>query len=89
MNFEKFTTMEHLQSACSCSYGAVVKYGEYVLVTDCDYRGGFVGAVYEFIDLEGDGFADIERRLSLISEAEERFADGGHALEWCMKEVMK
>ena len=84
MNFEKFTTMEHLRSACSCTYGAVVKYGEYVLVTDCDYCGGFVAEVYEFVDGEHDGFSDIERRLSLIAKAEELFSDGGHALEWCM-----
>lgn len=89
MKFERFTTIEGLQIDCSCSYGAVVKYSEYVFATDADYRGGFKAAVYEFIDLEDDGYADIERRLSLISESEERFADGGHALEWCMKEVLK
>lgn len=88
MKFEKVTTIEGLQSACSCTYGAVVKYGEYVLVADCDYRGGFVAAVYEFVEGEDEGFSDIERRLSLISESEERFADGGHALEWCMLDAV-
>ena len=87
MKFEKVTTMEHLQIDCSCSYGAVVKYGEYVFVTDADYRGGFVAAVYEFLDSKEDGFFDLERRLSLVSESAERFSDGGHALEWCMNEI--
>jgi len=88
--FEEITTIEKLQGEVSCSYGVVVQYGGWVFVADLSYKGGFVAAVYEFVDTEADGFSAIECRLQLVkSETECMFTDDGHAIEWCMKEVLK
>ena len=81
----EITTMEHLQMKVSASYGAVLKYGDRVLVTDCHWKGGYTAAVYEFIETpEETGFGDIECRVSLIYKAKQTFEDNGHAIAWCM-----
>ena len=81
----EFTTMERLQMRVSASYGAVLKFGEKVFVTDCHRQGGFTAAIYEFIETpEETGLGEIECRLSLVEKAAERFVDNGHAIAWCM-----
>lgn len=85
-NFPEITSMENLQLKVS-SYGAVLKYGDKVLVTDIAWKG-FAAAVYEFVeDPEEDGLADIECRLNLLEMADEVFEDGGHAIAWCMEKA--
>lgn len=84
--FKKTTSMENLQLKVS-SYGAVLKYGEKVLVTDLAWKG-FVAAVYEFIETpEETRLSDIECRLNLIETSESIFEDGGHAMEWAISQV--
>lgn len=84
--FEQTTSMENLQLKVS-SYGAVLKYGEKILVTDLAWKG-FVAAVYEFIETpEETGLSDVECRLNLIENAEKYFEDGGHAMEWAINRV--
>lgn len=78
------TTMENLSMRVSAGDGAVLKYGDKVLVTDC--ACGFVGAVYEFIDEPGKDFGYIECRLNLIDVAEDVFKDGGSAIAWAMQQ---
>lgn len=79
------TTMEHLQMRVSATYGAVIKFGDRVFVTDCHWKGGFTAEIYEFIETpEETGLGDIECRLHLIQTATERFVDNGHAIAWCM-----
>lgn len=71
------------------SYGAVLKYGEQVLVADIGWKG-FSAAVYEFIETpEETGLPDIECRLNLVEGAEDAFEDGGHAIAWCMEKQNK
>lgn len=85
-NFPEITSMENLQLKVS-SYGAVLKYGDKVLVTDIAWKG-FAAAVYEFVEgPEEDGLADIECRLNLLEMANEVFEDGGHAIAWCMEKA--
>ncbi len=85
-NFEEITSMENLQLKVS-SYGAVLKYGDKVLVTDSAWRG-FVAAVYEFVETpEEDGLDAVECRLSLLEMPDEVFEDGGHAIAWCMEKA--
>lgn len=65
----EFTTMEKLQMKVGPS-GAVLKYGEKVLVT-CETYYGFTAEVYEFVETpEETGLGYIECRLSLIEKAE-------------------
>ena len=79
----EFTTMEKLQMKVGPS-GAVLKYGEKVLVTYETYYG-FAAEVYEFVETsEETGLGYIECRLSLIDKAENYFEDGGHAIAWCI-----
>ncbi len=82
MKFEKESTMERLQLAVSRSCGAVVKYGEKVLVTDAHWKGGFEAAVYKFTDPTR---TDIEAPIELEKISPIRFEDAGHALEWAME----
>ena len=80
----KFTTMEKLQLKVS-AHGAVVRYGNKVFVTDRSFYG-FTADIYLFIDYpEETGLDYIECRLIPLAVAEEKFTDGGHALEWCFK----
>lgn len=82
---EGFTTVEKLQMEVSCSYGAVLKYGDKVFVTAPHCRGGFLARIYEFVDTpEESGLSEIECRLSLVDAAERTFEDGGHAIAWCL-----
>ena len=84
----EFTTIEKLQMKVSAGYGAVLKYGDKVLVTDIHWKGGFTAEVYEFVEApEETGLGDIECRLSPWKKASETFADGGHAIAWCMEEI--
>ena len=78
-HFPEITSMENLQLKVS-SYGAVLRYGDKVLVTDIAWKG-FAAAVYEFVESpEEDGLADIECRLNLLEMTDEVFEDGGHAI---------
>ena len=82
------TTMEHLLDRVSASYGSVLKYGEYVLVTDIHWKGYFTAEIYEFIETpEETGLGECECRLNLIEKSEGFFPDGGHALEWAISRV--
>ena len=85
-----FTTMEKLQMKASATYGSVLKFGEYVLVTDACYKGGLTAEIYEFVETpEETGLSDIECRLDHIGSAEQTFPDNGHAIKWCMEQVTK
>ena len=80
-----FTTIEKLQMQVSATYGAVIKFGDRVFVTDCHWKGGFTAAIYEFVEAPDEiGVSEIECRLNLIQTADERFEDNGHAIAWCM-----
>ena len=84
---DRITNMEHLMMDTT-PRGAVVKYGQQVFVTDIHWRGHYTAKIYEFVETpEETELGDIECRLSLINEAEERFKDNGHALEWCLKQI--
>ena len=78
------TTMEKLSMLVNAGEGAVLKYGEYVLVTDHAWVG-FIAGVYEFIETpdEIDG-GECECRLNLIAFPDELFIDGGHAIAWAI-----
>ena len=80
--------MEHLQMKVSASYGAVLKFGDKVFVTDYHYKGGFPAEVFEFVETpEKTGLGDIECRLASWAKTDERFIDNGHAIAWCMAQV--
>lgn len=84
-----FTTMEKLQMKVSAGYGAVLQFGDHVLVTDLNYKG-FTADIYEFIDTPKEtGLAAIECRLNHIAHAEQIFEDNGHAIAWCMEQAGK
>ena len=83
-----FTTIEKLQMRVSATYGAVIKYGDNVFVTDCYWQGGFTAEIFGFIESpEETGLSDIECRLELLEKSEETFEDNGHALAWCLTRV--
>lgn len=78
------TSMENLSMKVSAGEGAVLKYGDRVLVTDIAWRG-FIAGVYEFLETEEEtGLSYVECRLNLIAMSEETFGDGGHAIAWAM-----
>ena len=80
-----FTTIEKLQMQVSCSYGAVITFGDKVFVTDISYKGGFSAEIYEFVETpEETGLDEIECRLNLVAMSQEVFEDGGHAIAWAM-----
>ena len=84
----EFTTMEHLTERVSATYGAVLKFGNRVFVTDTHWKGGFTAAIYEFVETpEETGLGDIECRLTKWAEANKTFTDNGHALNWCFEQV--
>ena len=83
------TTMENLSMQVSAGEGAVLRFGDKVLVTDHAWKG-FIAGVYEFIeDEEEKGLSYVECRLNLISFAGQTFPDGGIAIQWALKEAAK
>ena len=84
----EFTTIEKLQMKVSATYGAVLQYGDKVLVTDIHWKGGFTVEIYEFVDdPEETGLDAIECRLAPWEKATETFQDGGHAVAWCFGQL--
>ena len=84
----EFTTMERLQMKVSAGYGAVLKFGDKVFVTDYHWKGGFTAEIYEFVETHDEtGLGAIGCGLALWGKADERFADNGHAIAWCMAQV--
>ncbi len=80
------TTEEGLAMKFSVGYGAVLRYGDRVLVTDRAWKG-FIAAIYEFIENpEETGLAECECRLNLTHMSGEAFQDGGHAIAWAMRQ---
>lgn len=87
MNWAKTTTMENLWSNGCAEQGAVLKYGDRVMVTGLTWRG-FEAAVYEFIeDEEKTGLSYIECRLNLRTANPKPFNDGGDAIKWCFENM--
>ena len=87
MKWEQVTTMEHLEMNRCSTQGAVLKYGERVLVCGLTYKG-FEAAVYEFIeDEEETGLSYIECRLNLRTISPTPFDDGGDAMKWCFEHL--
>ncbi len=83
-------TIEKLRMNVSATYGSVLKFGNYVLVTDANCKGRFTADIYKFTETpEETGLAAIECILSHICHAEEIFADNGHAIAWCIGQVTK
>lgn len=87
MNWAKTTTMENLWSSGCAEQGAVLKYGDKVLVTWLTWKW-FEAAVYEFIeDEEETGLSYIECRLNLRTANPRHFNDGGDAMKWCFENL--
>lgn len=84
VHFPQVTTIEKLYDLLPCCYGAVLTYGDKVLVSMMNYKGEYEAAVYEFIDSIDEGFTEIECRLNLCEVADETFKDGGHGIAWAM-----
>lgn len=86
MNTQEFTTMEQLSIMDSVTNGVVLQYGPLVLVTDNAYREEFTAQIYEFVETPEEAGVGIEEcRLNFCEKAEQKFQDGGRAMEWCLK----
>ena len=84
MKNEKITTMEHLEMEIGCS-GSVMKYGDLVFAAFQNWKGEFEAEIYKFVETpEETGLGFIECRISRIAKSTKPFADGGHAIEWCI-----
>ena len=65
--------MEHLDEMRFGTSGAILRYGEQILVVGMECWG-FHAAVYEMVETpEETGFADIECRLNLVEACAELF----------------
>lgn len=83
----EFTTMENLQCQVSAQFGAVLKYGNKVIVTDYSYNRDYCAEIYDFIDVPGEsGLGDIECRIALVQK-EIGFEDNGHAVAWALEQI--
>lgn len=86
--FPQVTNIETLDGSIARCYGAVLKYGDKVLVANMNWKGQYEAAIYEFVETpEETGLGDIECRLNLIDIANKTFKDGGHAMAWCMNRI--
>ena len=80
------TTMENLDGYVGSGYGAIVKYGDKVIVTDVSYRGEFIAAIYKFDrKAESMGSSYVESDITFLKASEKTFEDGGHAIEWALQ----
>lgn len=90
---ETTCTMEALQMSTDRSYGAVMQYGNLVLVSTYRWtKGDGYGndaRVYRLTEQPIPGFGQdargfIECQLELAAEATETFEDAGHAIAWAI-----
>ena len=85
--WRKTTTMEDIAMEGYAAMGAVLRYGEDVLVVGCE-RFGYHAAVYEMVETPQEtGLGDVEGRIGLVEAADEIFKDGGHAMERCLRKI--
>ena len=84
-----FTTIAKLRNAVDHDHGAVLRYGDTVLMVDRGPFGDYNAATYEMVETPEDGIAEEECRLSFISESEEVYTDAGHAAAWCLEQARK
>ena len=85
--WKQTTTMENLALEGYAAMGAVLRYGDNVLVVGCE-RFGYHAAVYEMVEPPREtGLGDVECRIGLVYAAEEVFEDGGHAMAWCISKI--
>lgn len=92
---ETKTTMADLQNSFD-SYGTVIKYGNYVLEskTSSNKNGfGNTAKIYKATETPIDGWGEDSRcfaecALELVKESETLFEDAGHAIQWCLTQVM-
>ncbi len=96
-NEETYTwTAEELQMHTDISYGAVLQYGDHVLVSDLVWtkdEGQVSDArVYRMTEAPIPGWGQnargaLECKLELVAKAEQGFADAGHAIAWCLTQI--
>lgn len=85
--WELTTTMEKLATSDYACGGAVLKYDEQVLAVCLD-GFDYHAAVFEFIETpEETGLDETECRLNMVETTMEAFADGGHAMAWCLAHI--
>lgn len=86
--FPERATMETLEARLRSDEGMVCRYGDYVLAAAYFWAGGYVAAIYRFVELpESTGLGECECMLSLCEKSPGAFADGGHALAWALAGV--
>lgn len=82
-NTQEFTTMEQVQDRLTA--GAVIQYGPLVFAADNLETGGFQAQIFEFAEMPEETGTGIEScRISFQEESEQRFPDGGRAIQWCL-----
>ena len=92
---ETKTTMADLQNNFD-SYGTVIQYGNYVLESKAtSNKNGFgnTAKIYQATEKPVDGWGENSRcfaecNLKLIKESESLFEDAGHAIQWCLAQIM-
>ena len=84
-----FTTIAKLRSAIDPDHGAVLRYGDTVLMVDRGPFGDYNAATYEMVDSPDDGIPEEDCRLAFVAESEDVFTDAGHAIEWCIGQISK
>ena len=97
-NTEDFTMKKHLNNFPEHSisiesyndllnpcYDSILQFGDRVLVTKTNWKGGVEAAVYGFAEDPKEGLSSIECRLELLKISDEVYTDAGHAMEWCIR----
>ena len=80
------TTPEDLEMKFSGMDGAVLEFGENILVAGFYWNGPnesrYFAAVYEYLD---DGDFDSESMIGIKAVTDVEFEDDGHAIQWAMQ----
>lgn len=83
-----FTTMKKLMSEVSKSFGIVAQYKSKVIVIDTKQTGGFIAALYEFVEKPEDiGVVLSECRLIPYEKTDVVFETAGQAVAWCLERM--
>lgn len=80
------TNMKRMREAID-PFGAVLRHGDFVFLTDACPGCGFSAAVYQPIEAPDGDIAFEDCRLECLKESEDIFPDGGHALAWCLQYI--
>lgn len=83
------TSIRTLRSVIDSDHGAVIQHGSLVFVIDRCLTGGYTAEIYTMLDDPTEHDDEVNDCMLRFFKGcdDDTFPDGGHAVQWCLREV--